>query len=177
MQAGRRSSPSRRWRACPRRPSAALSIGADRVVVTTSAGRAVIDPDPFRITFKDRSGRTLLREVPNRLPEGRPLPLTRDPEPFALEREPDHANYLPARRGVRPGAAGAVERGLLDRRHALLAPPGSAHFAHRALNAVPIRNGVRMEVSTSSRRRLLVRVVADVGGSIRVRLAYVTRPG
>ena len=161
----------------PATAAAATVIGPDRVVVSTSAGRAVIDPDPFRLTFQDRSGRTLLREVPNRLPEGRPLPLTRDPEPFALEREPDHASYSPL--GVEFGRERRAQWNagfwtgdmLFSRRY------GSAHFAHRVLNAIPIRGGVRLEVSTSSRRRLLVRVVADVGGSIRVAGAAArTRP-
>ena len=161
----------------PGTASGAVSLGQDRVVVTTSAGSAVIDPDPFRITFRDRRGRVLLREVPNRLPEGRPLPLTRDPEPFALEREPDNARYSPL--GVEFGRERRAQWNagfwngdmLFSRRY------GAAHFAHRALNAVPIRRGVRLEVSTSSRRRLLVRVVADVGGSIRVRVRLRDGPG
>ena len=161
----------------PATAAAATVIGPDRVVVSTSAGRAVIDPDPFRLKFQDRSGRTLLREVANRLPEGRPLPLTRDPEPFALEREPDHASYSPL--GVEFGRERRAQWNagfwtgdmLFSRRY------GSAHFAHRVLNAIPIRGGVRLEVSTSSRRRLLVRVVADVGGSIRVRARLRDAPG
>ena len=84
--------------------------------------------------------------MPNRLPEGRPLPLTRDPEPFALEREPDHASYSPL--GVEFGRERRAQWNagfwtgdmLFSRRY------GSAHFAHRALNAVPIRNGVRLEL-------------------------------
>ena len=156
---------------------AATMISQDRIVVTTSAGRAVIDPDPFRIAFQDRSGQTLLREVPNREPAGRPLPVTRDPEPFALEREPDNASYSPLgfevgrERRAQWNAGFWTGDMLFSRRY------GSAHFAHRVLNAIPIRRGVRLEVSTSSRRRLLVRVVADVGGSIRVRARLRDAPG
>ena len=155
----------------------ATAITQDRIVVTTSAGRAVIRPEPFRISFQDRSGRTLLREVHNREPAGRPLPLTRDPEPFALEREPDNASYSPL--GFELGRERRAQWNagfwngdmLFSRRY------GSAHFAHRVLNAIPIRGGVRLEVSTSSRRRLLVRVVADVEGSIRVRARLRNGPG
>ena len=96
-------------------------------------------PEPFRISFQDRSGRTLLREVHNREPAGRPLPLTRDPEPFALEREPDNASYSPL--GFELGRERRAQWNagfwngdmLFSRRY------GSAHFAHRVLNAIPIR--------------------------------------
>ena len=105
--------------------------------MTTSAGRAVIEPAPFRIAFQDRSGRTLLREVPNREPAGRPLPLTRDPEPFALEREPDNASYSPL--GFELGRERRAQWNagfwsgdmLFSRRY------GSAHFAHRVLERDP----------------------------------------
>ena len=166
------------WRSSrPPPPAPPRGSSQDRIVVTTSAGRAVIDPEPFRIAFQDRSGRTLLREVPNREPAGRPLPLTRDPEPFALEREPDHASYSPLgfefgrERRAQWNAGFWTGDMLFSRRH------GSAHFAHRVMNAIPIRRGVRLEVSTSSRRTLLVRVVADVGGSIRVRARLRDAPG
>ena len=152
-------------------------IGPDQVIVGTSAGRAVIERAPFRIAFQDRSGRTLLREVTNRSPAGRPLPLTRDPEPFALEREPDHASYSPL--GLEIGRerraqwnagfwGGAM---LFSRRY------GSAHFARRVVSARRAGGGVRLLVSTSAARRLVVLVQPDRGGAVRVRVRPMRRTG
>ena len=75
--------------------SAAVEINAKRIVVETEAGRAVVDRAPFRLTFENARGEVLLREVGARRRDPVDLPLTDDPEPFAVERKPDNATYAP----------------------------------------------------------------------------------
>lgn len=140
-------------------------------MVATAAGRAVVDRSPFRIAFRDARGRTVLREVANRRLGPRTLPPTRDPEPFALEREPDHATYAPL--GFEVGSeqrdqwdAGPWNGNMLFSRRS-----GVAHSARGVVAARRTGRGVRLLVATSDpRRRLVVRIAPDRGPALRVRV-------
>src|SRR5918997_1847296 len=74
---------------------AAVDIGPERVTVSTTGARAVIERAPLRIAFDRGSGTPVLQQLPNERIEPRDLPRTQDPEPFSLEREPDNAVYAP----------------------------------------------------------------------------------
>jgi hypothetical protein len=150
---------------------AAVEIGPSRVVVSKPGARAVINREPFRIAFDRGAGAPVLREVANSRIEPVTLPRTQDPEPFSLEREPDNAVYAPLTFEVgqeqRAQWTGVYWAGdmLFSRRSGAV---------YRALDVLTTRRrgeGVDLVVSTNdpSGRRLLVTVVPEGAGAIRVR--------
>ena len=150
--------------------SAAVEIDAKRIVVETEAGRAVVDRAPFRLTFENARGEVLLREVGARRRDPVDLPLTDDPEPFAVERKPDNATYAPL--------SFEVGRENLEQWNALIwngnalfsRREGTVHFAQEVTSAEPAGGGVRMRVSTTDpARKLIVRVGPDGDEALRVR--------
>ena len=96
-------------------------------------------------------------------PSSRDLPSTQDPEPFALEREPDNATYAPL--GFELGEetraqwnAGTWTGDLLFSRRS-----GEAHFASRVESIRRTGSGAQLVVSTTeSGPRLVVRIDATV---------------
>jgi alpha-glucosidase (family GH31 glycosyl hydrolase) len=158
---------------------AAVEIGPDRVTVSTTGARAVIERAPLRIAFDRGSGSPVLQQLPNERIEPQDLPRTQDPEPYSLEREPDNAAYAPLTFEV-----GAEERAqwtgvywagdmLFSRRQ------GTVYAARDVLSATPNGEGVDLVVSTNdpSGRLLLVNVAPDTGPSIRVQVRPSTSDG
>ncbi len=151
--------------------SGAVRTGHGRVVVTAAGGgHAVIERRPFAIKFEDARGKTLLSEVRGRRPGTRTLPPTQDPEPFALERQPDNATYAPL--GFELGQetraqwnAGTWTGNLLFSRRS-----GEVHFASRVESVHSAGSGVRLVVSaTGSAPQLLVSIRRDHGNALRIR--------
>jgi hypothetical protein len=138
-----------------------ITVSTDRVVVDTGRARAVVDRAPFRIAFQTGHRRTVLRETA-RPPRARRIPPTFDPEPFALERAPDHAVYEPLTfevgREERAQWFGSYWAGdLLFARHR-----GTMHAARRVETARAEGAGVRLIVATTDPARdLVVRIRPD----------------
>ncbi len=147
-----------------------VRIGSHEIVVKTKAGRATIDRDPYRISFYGKQGRLLLREVPNRRSGPVPLPLTEDPEPFALERDPDNASYVPLGFEVGRESGDQWNSGLWTGNMLFSRRQGIVHSARNVISAQRIGRAVRITVATSDpHRSLLVTVSPDLQGAIRVR--------
>jgi alpha-D-xyloside xylohydrolase len=150
--------------------AAGVRIERDRVTVSGAAGRVVVDRAPLRLRVRDAAGRTVLRQAPAGRAAPRRLPPTRDPEPLALEQEPDRAAYAPLSfevgRERRSQWNGSFFPGnlLFSRRS------GTVHAATRVLSARRAGGGARMLVSTTDRRRKLVVHVTPVAGGFRVRV-------
>lgn len=148
--------------------SAAVTVSPAQVVVDTGHGRAVIDRAPFNIAFQTAGGKTVLGEVSTRT-HATHIALTEDPEPFALQRQPDHAVYAPLTfevgREERAQWTGSYWAGnLLYDRHR-----GTMESATAVRSAQKRGNGVRLGVKTTDTRRdLIVDVTPDRGGTIRV---------
>jgi sulfoquinovosidase len=158
--------------AVPAAPAAAaVRISDERVVVTSGGGRAVVERAPFRLSFQDRRGRTVLRQVAPRERRARRLPPTLDPEPFTLEQRPDNAVYAPLAfevgREDRDQWNGSFWAGnmLRSRRS------GTVHAARRVVRAVRAGRGARLLVATTDRTRsLVVRIAPGPQGTLRVRV-------
>ena len=143
------------------------------------ATRVVVERSPLRLRFLDARGRQVLAQAPAASARSTPLPPTRDPEPFALEREPDHAVYAPFAFEVgteeRAQWHGAYWAGnlLFSRRS------GTVAHAVRVLAARRPRPGeLRLVLATTEPgRTLAVRLTRDRGGAIRVRVAPSDRSG
>ena len=149
--------------------AAAVRIDEDRIVVSARGASAVVERDPFSLAFRDRAGRTVLRTIAGGPTTAQALPQTRDPEPVALEQEPDNAVYAPL----------TVEVGTEERRqwtgsfwpgNMLFARrSGIVHVALRVRSARRAGAGVRLVVATTDARRpLVVRVAPERSGSFRV---------
>jgi alpha-glucosidase len=142
-----------------------VTVSTDRVVVDTRGARAIVDRSPFRIAFQTGHGRTVLREVANR-PRPRRIPPTDDPEPFGLERAPDHAVYGPLTfevgRAERAQWFGSYWAGnLLFDRHR-----GTMQAARRVEAVRADGAGVRLVVATTDPARdLVVRIRPDRGAT------------
>lgn len=153
---------------------AAVTVTRARVVVTAGGARAVVQRSPYRLSIGP------LREVANRRIAPRALPPTQDPEPFALEREADHAVYAPLTFEVgseqRAQWTGVYWAGnmLFSRRS------GTTYAARRVIRAQPLfgGTGVRLVLSTNdpSGRRLAVVIGPDVHG-LRVQVVPSSRRG
>jgi hypothetical protein len=148
--------------------SAAVTVSPAQVVVDTGHGRAVIDRAPFKIAFQTARGKTVLREV-NAPGKATRIPPTEDPEPFALQRQPDHAVYAPLTfevgREERAQWTGSYRAGnrLYDRHR------GTMESATAVRSANKRGKGVRLDVKTTDKQRdLVVDVTPDRGGTIRV---------
>ncbi|HSD81535.1 MAG TPA: TIM-barrel domain-containing protein, partial [Solirubrobacteraceae bacterium] len=158
---------------------AAAALARDPIVVYDGGARAVVQRVPFRQAFTTPGGRTVLREVRGgRRPRAVALPPTRDPEPFALEDEPDHAVYAPltfevGREALDQWTGSYWTGNLLQATRA-----GTVHRATRVLRATRAGAGVRLVLATTDgRRRLVVRIGPDRGAALRVRARPVPARG
>ena len=126
---------------------------------------------PFNIVVVGRDGRALLSEVRDPKAAARPLPPTRDPEPLALEREPDNAAYGPLSFEVGSELRAQWNAGFWNGNMLFSQRSGTTHFAKRVLSATRAGKGMRFVVSTTDPgRRLVVIVAPDRGaGAFRVR--------
>ncbi len=150
---------------------AAVKLSGKRIVVSNGAARAVIDRAPLRLVFRSR-GRTLLREL--RAPRSTTpatLPSTDDPEPFALERRPDHAVYAPLTYEVGTEQHAQWESGLWNGNTLFDRRSGTVYAARRVVSAARRGKGVRLILATSEPgRRLIAWIDPDRAGGLRVRV-------
>ena len=132
---------------------------------------ALVARKPFGIRFLSR-GRELLGELqPRRSPTPRALPLTQDPEPFTLERQPDRAVYAPLTFEVGSELRAQWNAGFWNGNLLFSRRSGTVHSARRVLSAQVNGRGARFVVSTSDGdRRLVVHVARDRGRAFRVRV-------
>ena len=149
---------------------AAVQISPDRVVVSGNGTGAVITRSPFRMTFTDGAGRTVLGEVAN---TGQaPFPVAPAPSPVPLGQDALRRPALYAPLGFTVGGrvnvqapAGQYVGNLVTGTEA-----GVTYSARDVVAADPEGDGVKLTVSTSdpTGRRLLVRVGPDAAGTVRV---------
>jgi sulfoquinovosidase len=151
--------------------SASVELGPRRIVVETHGGRAIIDRQPIHIMFEDARGRTLLSEVGGVSRRMVRLTPTQDPEPFALEREPDSATYGPLTFEVGHENLEQWRAGLWNGNVLFSRRQGKVHLPRSVVAArTTPAGGVRMVVTTTSaNRRMIVRVEPDRGPALRVR--------
>ncbi len=147
-----------------------VSVGPNRVRVVTVSARAVVDFRPFRISFRNSAGRTVLVEAGGRRGRGVRIPTSYDPPPLGQQEPGRDAVYAPlgfiVGHETRAQWNGSFWPGdLLFARRG-----GTAYQARRVTALERTRGGVRLEVATNDPdgRRLLVTVREDRGGSIRV---------
>ena len=93
----------------------------------------------MRLTFFDRTGRVVLRQVGGRPAAPRRLPSTDDPEPFAVELKPDRALYAPFTFEVGRERLVQWNAGLLDREPALRPPLGRGPPGHEGAVGTTVR--------------------------------------
>jgi len=149
--------------------SAAVDIGAERIVVRGEGAQATITRAPLRIEIADGAGRTVLAQVPNARPAPTVAP-TIDPEPVGTDNTPDGSLYSPfvfevgGERNVQFPATSWVGNNLLGGR------AGVQYSARDVTAATPDGEGVRLTVSTSdpAGRELIVTVRPDRPGALRV---------
>jgi alpha-glucosidase (family GH31 glycosyl hydrolase) len=134
---------------------AAVRIGDDRIAVTSRGDAVVIQRAPFGIAVRD-GARTVLRSVAGeRRARPRRLPVTRDPEPLALERERDNAVYAPLTFEVGTERRAQWEGSFWPGNMLFARRSGTIHTATRVVGARRAGSGVRLTVRTTDRRRLL----------------------
>jgi alpha-glucosidase len=155
-----------------------VRIEGDRVVVEARGASAVVDRSPFRISFRDASGRTLLSQVPNSRQSALGLPETLDPEPFALERLPDNATYAPLGFEIGREERFQWNGGLWGGNMLFSRRSGTVLSAHDVVSARRSGRGVRLLVSTGEpERRLVVKIAPDHGAALRVRVRPTAKRG
>jgi sulfoquinovosidase len=152
---------------------AAVEVGAERVTVTGEGARAVVERDPFRLSFEDpATGETVLREVARDLPAPTPGANV-EPEPGGVDLAPEVARYAPLvfEVGVEKGAQQPA--GLWTGNMLVDGRAGVFHHATAVTRAEPAGEGVRLEVETTDPSRALdVLVEPDGTGAIRVRASF-----
>src|SRR5919204_1973329 len=143
-------------------PAVAKHVRANdaQFVVKTKAGSAVIDRDPFRISFYGKHRGLLLQEVPNARLGPVSLPPTVDPEPFGLERQPDNATYAPLGFEVGSEFRDQWNSGLWTGNMLLSRRQGTVYSARQVISAQPAGKGVQLTVASSDPSRNLVVTVS-----------------
>jgi alpha-D-xyloside xylohydrolase len=150
-------------------PAANVKISKQRVIVRSGRSRAVINRTPFWISFFSGRRPALRELVANADPTPKALPVTEDPEPFALERDPDNALYAPLTYEVGNEIHEQWTGGLWTGNTLFSRRSGTTHAARGVKRARPHKEGVRMLVTTSEPgRRLVVKVVPDGVAGLRV---------
>ena len=161
-------------------PASAAANGTpdERLTLTTSAGRVVVESSPIRLSFFDRTGRVVLRQVGVRPAAPRRLPPTDDPEPFAVELKPDRAVYAPFTFEVGSERLVQWNAGLWTGNMLFARRSGVVHRATRMLSARRSGTALKLRLATTDRRRrLLVTIAPDRGGAVRVRARTSRRAG
>jgi len=155
----------------PSPAGAAVKLTGKRIVVSNGAARVMIDRAPLRLVFRSRR-HTLLREL--RAPRSttpRALPGTDDPEPFAVERHPDHAVYAPLTYEVGTDLHAQWDAGLWNGNTLFDRRSGTVYAARRVISAKREGDGVRLTLATNeAKRRLIARIDPDRAGGLRVRV-------
>jgi alpha-D-xyloside xylohydrolase len=156
----------------PATASAGVSIGPDRVVVHGSGARAVIERAPFRMSFADGSGRTVLRQMPNRVPVPQPAG-----DAIGTGDTVGAGVYVPL--GFEVGGERSFQHpgGLFTGNQIGGAKAGVAHAPTRVLRASPSGAGAEVELATTDpTRTIALTVTPDTGTGIRVQ-ARLSNPG
>jgi alpha-glucosidase len=158
---------------------AEVRVGSRQVEVVTASGRAIVRLRPFRISFENRGGRTVLAEVGRRPRRGVGIQPAYDPQPLGQDRPAPAAVYAPLgfivgqeRRAQWTGSFWPGD--LLFARRG-----GTSYSARRVIGVEFVRGGVRLTVATNDphRRKLIVSVLGDAGGALRVKARVNPRRG
>ena len=148
--------------------AASVEIGPKRIVVRGSAAQAVITRVPFRMSFTDGRGRTVLSQASGR----GPLVVPPVPRPAPLGTEPPRAPALYAPLTFTVGSQAGIQypAGQWVGNQLAGTETGVQHSAVGVLAAKPHGAGVVMTLSTTdpTGRRLTVRVVPGPAGAMRV---------
>jgi len=157
----------------PPAASAAVRIGHERIVVTSSAGRVAIVRRPFSLVFRRRGhGAPVLSEVANTGQSPLVVPPTPSPTPIGQDRETRPTLYAPLVFTV--GAARDFQYpGAQWNGNELSGTEAGTQYSAREVTSVQRSGaGVRLVVSTSdpSGRVLSVSVAPVRGGSFTVRV-------
>ncbi|MEA2428210.1 MAG: sulfoquinovosidase [Thermoleophilaceae bacterium] len=157
--------------ALPAGAAGSVAIGPQQVVVQGDGGSATIDRSPFRISFADRAGRTVLAQVANTAQAPQVVPPTPQPIPLGNDTETRPALYAPLQFTV--GQARDVEYpGSQWNGDSLTGTEAGVIYSARDVTDVrPAGAGVQLTVSTSdpSGRKLAVTVAPGPAGTIEVR--------
>ena len=151
--------------------SADVRIAHERIVVSAPSGaRAVVDRDPFRLSFEDPTRRRVLAEVAG--PEIDSLARPGIPRAqFGAPTPPPPALYAPLAFTVGDAGIAQTPGGLWQGTLRWVTVGGTAYSARKVLAGRRAGDGVRLVLSTSdpSGRRLEVEVAPFRGNTLRVR--------
>jgi alpha-D-xyloside xylohydrolase len=154
--------------AAPAHAQAAAQIDAGRVVVEDDGASALIERKPFRITFRERDGSTVLRQL-----AAPPVPGVSGgsdaPAPGGFDVLPGVAAYAPLAFEV-GGERGFQHPGGLWTGNMLTNGKfGAVHFPTEVTDAVPDGDGAKLTLATTDPlRTMTVRVLPDRGRALRV---------
>ena len=124
-------------------------LGADRIVVEAPRARAVVERNPFRISFSEVAGRPALREVPNRLPGSLNTPPTPDPIAPGLDNSSTPTLYAPLGFLVGTETLEQYDGGLFGGNLMSGERSGVQYSAKRVLSVRRAGRGVRLTLSTT----------------------------
>lgn len=148
---------------------AAVRVDSERIVVSDREGSVVVDRSPFRLSVRDRSGRTVLRSGGRAPARAVRLPETRDPEPLALELEKDNAVYAPLTFEVGRERRAQWNGSFFPGNMLFARRSGTVHTARTVRAVRKTGEGVRLVLSTTDRTRsLILRIAPDATAGLRI---------
>ncbi|MEX2194269.1 MAG: TIM-barrel domain-containing protein [Thermoleophilaceae bacterium] len=150
----------------PQAAGAAVEIGPEHIVVTDDEGaRAVVQRAPFKLSFVDASGGTVLEHVDGALPGAE---ANVDESVFPVV--PENAHYAPLSFQLGVEKATQHPGGLWTGNMLVGVRAGVVHAATEVVDARAAGDRVELEVATTSPAHVLtVTVAPDEGSAFRVR--------